>query len=275
MSTNHCTSEFGSSQSKTKGTSLPNIGAVCCNSFTLNDFTFRDFSSFLLLVVITLTFNLKACIFSFRCFTINGPLPLLLWLVVMVLHLNLHIVALFPLLQPALRLIPTLFGVLRVAGLFIFSSTNFRVFRRALLRRLSVASFTWLVPTLLRIFGFAFFAELVVALLIMFCVALLMVRRLAQFFIFGLALCVVLCLAGGAELSRALVLVLFHTHLFLVSFAVRGCDILPFHMAFRFLELFLKVFLQLVDPGVYMILELMDMGKEPHACWSHQTHCDD
>ena len=33
------------------------------------------------------------------------------------------------------------------------------------LRRLSVASFTWLVPTLLRIFGFAFFAELVVALL--------------------------------------------------------------------------------------------------------------
>ena len=27
-------------------------------------------------------------------------------------------------------------------------------------------------------------------------------------------LCVVLCLTGGAELSRALVLVLFHTHLY-------------------------------------------------------------
>merc|ERR1712055_324468 len=182
VATNHCTSEMGGSQgaesNSAEGTFLPN-SAIFCNSFAFDDFfTSGQFSVFLTLVF-THVFNLGD-------YAINRPLPLLvlmLWLMVVVMDLDLHIVALFLLLYPALRLIPTLLGVLSVASLLIFSSTDFRIFCRALLRRLLVASFTWLVPTLLRVFSFTFFVELFVTLLIKLCVALLMVRRLAQFFI--------------------------------------------------------------------------------------------
>merc|ERR1712055_290879 len=228
VATNHCTSEMGGSQgaesNSTEGTFLPNR-AIFCNSFAFDDFfTSGQFSVFLTLVF-TNVFNLVAHVFNLGDYAINRPLPLLvlmLWLMVVVMHLDLHIVALFLLLYPALRLIPTLLGVLSVASLLIFRSTDFRIFCRALLRRLLVASFTWLVPTLLRVFSFTFFVELFVTLLIKLCVALLMVRRLAQFFILSLALCVVLRLTRGAVLCLTLVLVLLHAHLFVMSLAVRS-----------------------------------------------------
>merc|ERR1711954_152385 len=135
----------------------------------------------------------------------------------MVMHLDLHMVALFLLLHPAFRLVP------------------------ALLLVLSVASFTWFIPALLRIFSLAFFIVLVVTLLIVLSVTLLMIGRLTQLFILGLALRVVFSVAGRAVFSLALVLVLLHTHLFVMRFTMRRGDVLPLDVTIGFLQLLLKV----------------------------------
>jgi hypothetical protein len=131
VSTNDCTSEMGGSQTaennSTEGTFLPN-GAVCCNSFAfVAFFTFGHISVFLTPIFLTNVFKLVVHVFNLRDFAINGPLPLLVMLLgVVVMHLDL--VALFLLLHPALGLVPTLLGVLGVASLFIFSSAYFRIF---------------------------------------------------------------------------------------------------------------------------------------------------
>merc|ERR1712212_739397 len=120
-------------------------------------------------------------------------------------------------------------------------STDLGIFRRAFLGRFSVASFSWFIPTLLRVLSLASLTVFVMALLIMLSVALLLVRSLTQLFILCLALGVIFSLAGGAVFSLALVLVLLYAHLFMSSFTVGCCDIFPLYMAFRLLELLLKV----------------------------------
>ena len=120
VSTNDCTSEMGGTQSaetnSSEGTFLPN-GAVCCNSFAfVAFFTFGHFSVFLTPIFLTNVFKLVVHVVNLRVFAINGPLPLLVMLLgVVVMHM--HIVALLLLLHPALGLVPTLLGVLRVASL--------------------------------------------------------------------------------------------------------------------------------------------------------------
>jgi len=108
---------------------------------------------------------------------------------------------------------------------------------------------------LLRVFGFTFFLILVVTFLFVLSVALLVVCSLTEFFILGLALRVVFSLAGGAVFRLALVLVLLHTHLFVVRLAVRCANIFPLNMAFGFLQLLLKM--------------VSYLGKEPCA----SRHC--
>jgi len=171
------------------------------------------------------------------------------------MHLDLHMVALLLLLHPAFRLVPTLLLVLGVARLLVFSPTDFRIFCRALLGGLCVASLAWFIPALLRVFSCAFFIVLIVTLLVVLSVALLMVCSLAEFFILCIALRVVFSLAGGAVFSLALVLVLLHTHLFVVRLAVRCANIFPLNMAFGFLQLLLKM--------------VSYLGKEPCA----SRHC--
>ena len=120
VSTNDCTSEMGGTQSaetnSSEGTFLPN-GAVCCNSFAfVAFFTFGHFSVFLTPIFLTNVFKLVVHVVNLRVFAINGPLPLLVMLLgVVVMHM--HIVALLLLLHPALGLVPTLLRVLGVAGL--------------------------------------------------------------------------------------------------------------------------------------------------------------
>ena len=120
VSTNDCTSEMGGNQSaetnSREGTFLPN-GAVCCNSFAfVAFFTFGHFSVFLTPIFLTNVFKLVVHVVNLRVFAINGPLPLLVMLLgVVVMHM--HIVALLLLLHPALGLVPTLLRVLGVAGL--------------------------------------------------------------------------------------------------------------------------------------------------------------
>merc|ERR1719432_537910 len=111
--TNHCTSEMGGSQSaetnSSEGTFLPN-GAVCCNSFAfVAFFTFGHFSVFLTNIFLTNVFKLIVHVFNLRDFVINGPLPLLVMLLGLVV-MPLDLVALFLLLHPALGLVPTLLG---------------------------------------------------------------------------------------------------------------------------------------------------------------------
>merc|ERR1711875_62859 len=253
--TNHCTSE---PSKKVKRTFLPNA-TICLDNFN-NLSTFRLFNS---LFLATHIFSTIVCYLSILIHVLNfgtlipdRPLPLLvLRLGLMVMHLDLHMVALFLLLHPAFRLVPALLLVLCMACLFIFSPTDFRIFCRALLCGLSVASFTWFIPALLRVFSLAFFIVLVVTLLIVLSVTLLMICRLAQLFILSLALRVVFRVAGGAVFSLALVLVLLHTHLFVMRFTMRRGDILPLNVTVRFLQLLLKV--------------IPDLSKEPSAGGYH------
>merc|ERR1719342_2014295 len=250
--TKHCTSE----PSK-KRTLLPNA-TVCLDNFN-NLSTFRHCNSLFLTTHIfsTIVRHLSILIYVLN-FIPDRPLPLLvLRLGLMVMHLDLHMVALFLLLHPAFRLVPALLLVLGMACLFIFSPTYFRIFCRALLCGLSVASFTWFIPALLRVFSLAFFIVLVVTLLIVLSVTLLMICRLAQLFILSLALRVVFSVAGGAVFSLTLILVLLHTHLFVMRFTMRRGDILPLNVTVRFLQLLLKV--------------IPDLSKEPSAGGYHKT----
>merc|ERR1719300_690865 len=86
-------------------------------------------------------------------------------------------------------------------------------------------------------------------LLIVLSATLLMICRLAQLFI--------LSLARRAVFSLALVLVLLHTHLFVVRFTMRRRDILPLNVTVGFLQLLLKV--------------ILDLRKEPSAGGYHKT----
>jgi len=179
------------------------------------------------------TFNLRHTFFffarNFNFFVLilrvpffRRSLPLLmLGLLMVVVNLNLDSVAFFLLFHPAFRNILALLSVLSVAGFLMLRSTDLGIFRRAFLGGFSVASFSWFIPTLLRVLSLTLLAVFFMALLIMLSVALLLVHSLTQLFILGLALGVIFSLAGGAVFSLALVLVLFHTHLFMSSLTVR------------------------------------------------------
>merc|ERR1719462_734035 len=123
--TKHCTSK----PSK-KRTLLPNA-TVCLDNFN-NLSTFRRFNSlFLTTHIFTIVRHLGILthVLNFGTFIPDRPLPLLvLRLGLMVMHLDLHMVALFLLLHPAFRLVPALLLVLGMACLFIFSPTDFRIF---------------------------------------------------------------------------------------------------------------------------------------------------
>ena len=62
------------------------------------------------------------------------------------------------------------------------------------------------------------------------------------------------------------------SYLFVMSLAVRSRHVLPLHMAFGFLQLLLNVVLYMVDLGVDVILNLVDMGEEPHTGGEQKTH---
>merc|ERR1719342_818873 len=105
--TNHCTSK---PSKKIKRTLLPNA-TICLDNFN-NLSTFRYFNS---LFLATHIFSTIVChlgilihVLNFRTFIPGRPLPLLLVLRLglMVMHLDLHMVALFLLLHPAFRLVP-------------------------------------------------------------------------------------------------------------------------------------------------------------------------
>jgi len=126
--TNHCTSE---PSKKVKRTFLPNA-TICLDNFN-NLSTFRHFNSLFLTTHIFSTIvrhlGILIHVLNFGTFIPDRPLPLLvLRLGLMVMHLDLHMVALFLLLHPAFRLVPALLLVLGMACLFIFSPTDFRIF---------------------------------------------------------------------------------------------------------------------------------------------------
>merc|ERR1719234_692355 len=185
------------------------------------------------------TFNLRQASFFFFAHNFNlfffvlfipffrRPLPFLVLGLLMMVNLHLDCVAFFLLFHPAFRDILALFSVLSVTGLLILRSTDFGIFSGAFLAGLCMASLSWFVPALLRVFCLALLAVFFVALLIMLSVALFLVRSLTQLFILSLTLSVVFSLAGGAVFSLALVLVLFHAHLFMSSFTVGCCYIFP------------------------------------------------
>merc|ERR1719391_1459024 len=123
--TNHCTTK---PSKKLKRTLLPNA-TICLDNFN----SLSTFNSLFLTTHIFSTIvrrlGILIHVLNFRTFIPDRPLPLLvLQLGLMVMHLDLHMVALFLLLHPAFRLVPALLLVLGMACLFIFSPTDFRIF---------------------------------------------------------------------------------------------------------------------------------------------------
>merc|ERR1719234_2384240 len=118
MPTNYCTKT-----SIGKETLLP-LATLCFSNFpfsifnfTFNFFCIRHFNDFFFATFIFIAHvNINP-----RVFTIIRPLPLLVLLLrlMVMMDFNLHLMALFLLLHPAFRLIPTLLRVLGMALLFM------------------------------------------------------------------------------------------------------------------------------------------------------------
>ena len=88
----------------------------------------------------------------------------MLWL--LVVHLDLDCMAFFLLFFPAFWHILALLGVLGVAGLLELGSTDLRIFSRAFLAGLCVASLPRFLLALLRVLGLALLAESIVTLVL-------------------------------------------------------------------------------------------------------------